>query len=90
MKLDVYDNLDISSLPAKIQTALDTLHANHKTAHSEIKAHLDNLLPTGYHAVVSVKVRWGKVGVGFKATKMKSKAAGEVALPTKKIQIIAG
>ena len=90
MEVDVYKNLDITSLPAKIQTALDTLHANHKLAHAEIKAHMDNLLPAGYHAVVSVKVRWGKVGVGFKATEKKSKAAGEVALPTKKIQIIAG
>jgi hypothetical protein len=90
MKLDVYENLDISSLPVKIQEALDTLYANHKMAQAAIKAHLDNLLPTNYHAVVSVKVKWGKVGVGFKATRMKSKAAGEVALPTKKIQIIAG
>ena len=59
-------------------------------AQKALKAHLDNLLPPGYNAVVSVKVRWGKVMVGFKATEKKSKTAGEVALPTKKIQIIAG
>ena len=90
MKLDVYENLDISSLPTKIREALETLHANHKMAQAAIAAHMDNLLPAGYHSVVSVKVKWGKVGVGFKATRAKSKAAGEVALPTKKIQIIAG